>query len=245
MNDLLNEQNLLRVKTLRNRFLRESEANPHLYHRVDIKRVETEDWQLERFLSPIDTTDNTDADDDEAYNRLVRAMQWKHGFGLHDRQDGHYPRELFEIFGSEQYSTDTEGRLVLWVVHRNYLKIGELSLLFHQFLGHQIEKLDRRAGNRGWITANDCSGTGMANVDMSLAKFRVELLNYYPQGMRLGLNIDLPWLLAPVFRLIKTFMSKHIKDQILLIKRHELVDWIPVEDIPEGFGDKICVHYIN
>lgn len=231
VNDITDPKNKDSVQRIRQRFVAEADDKPQLYHRIDVSRVRSEDWQIERFILDTHT-------EDEAFKMLAKAMQWKHSFGIHERTDHYFPKEFFDIFGSEQLSTDREGRLAYWAVHRTFKKIAELTPLMLQFLAHQIEKIDRKAGNRGWLSVNDCLGVGMANVDMTLAKFRVELLNYYPKGMKYGLNVDLPWIIGPIFKVIKGFMNKNIRDHVIIVKREQLTDFFDVEEIPVSFGGK-------
>jgi hypothetical protein len=227
----MDDKNMKAIENIRTKFLTEFETNPQLYHQIDVERVRSENWQIERFILDTET-------EDEAYKALTKSLQWKNSFGLHERNDQYFPKEFFIIFGLEKHSRDKSGRIVMWNSLKNYRKISELSLLFQQFLAHQIEKLDREAGNKGWISVNDANGTGMTNVDMSLSKFRVELLNYYPQGLRLSLNVDMPWILMSVFKIVINFMNKKFRDSAILIKREQLTDFIDIDLIPVSFGGK-------
>jgi hypothetical protein len=227
----MDDKNMKAIENIRTKFLTEFETNPQLYHQIDVERVWSENWQIERFILDTET-------EDEACKALIKSMQWKKSFGLHERNDQYFPKELFIIFGLEEHSRDKLSRIVAWNSSKNYRKIPELSLLFQQFLAHEIEKLDREAGNKGWTWVNDLNGTGLANVDINLSKFRVELMNYYPQGMRLSLNIDMPWILMSVFKVFMNFMNKNIRENVLLIRREQLTDFIDIDLIPVSFGGK-------
>jgi hypothetical protein len=226
----MDDKNMNVIENIRTKFLTEFETNPQLYHQIDVERVRSENWQIERFILDTET-------EDEAYKALTTSLHWKKSFGLHERNDQYFPKEFFIILEIEKYSRDRLGRVVLWNSLKNYRKIPELSLLFQQFLAHQIEKLDREAGNKGWVFVSDVN-VGLANVDMSLSKFRVELLNYYPQGMRLSLNVDMPWILMSVFKIFMNFMNKKIRENVILIRREQLTDFIDIDLIPVSFGGK-------
>lgn len=217
------------VRRLRDRFLAECVANSGLYHPIDIERVRSDDWEVRRYVVNFDN-------EDDAFKGLIRVLKWKKSFGLHDRSDDYFPKEFHLIFGHEDYSRDRKGRLVAWNVEDRYRKIGDLSPLIQQFLAHQLEKLDRNAGPDGWVSINDCSKAGMASVDMNMSKFRTESLNYYPGGMQLSLNVDMPWILRSAFKVIKGFITKKIRDSVILITREEIVDYVEPESIPECFG---------
>ena len=50
----------------------------------------------------------------------------------------------------------------------------------------------------------DCNGAGLKNVDLDVIKFLISLFqNYYPHMLGKILIYDLPWILNPVFVIIK------------------------------------------
>ena len=132
------------VRRLRDRFLAQCVSNPGIYHPIDVERVRSEDWEVRRYVVNFDT-------EDEAYEELTRTLKWKKSFGLHDRSDDYFPKELHIIFGHENYSYDRKGLVVKWNTEDRYRKIGDLSPLIQQFCAHQLEQLDRNAGANGWL----------------------------------------------------------------------------------------------
>ena len=147
LTDLTNEAV---VEVIRRKFLSEADTNPNLYDPIDVQRCRSEDWQIERFLIEKGTPD-------EALGALIRAMKWKKSFGVHERAHHYFPREMFLIFGNEKFSRDRGGTLCSWGVNRNYKKIPELSKLIKQYIVFQMERGDRKAGNKGIITISDCN----------------------------------------------------------------------------------------
>src|ERR1700743_3735740 len=95
------------VAEIRQRFLTEVDTNPHLYHDIDVERVRCEDWQIERFVIDYQSCD-------KAYEALIKALQWKKSYGIHDRSHSYFPKEFPIIFGNVSYSRDKEGRVVRW-----------------------------------------------------------------------------------------------------------------------------------
>ena len=93
------------VAEIRQKFLTEVDTNPHLYHDIDVERVRCEDWQVERFVIDYQSCD-------KAYEALIKALQWKKSYGIHDRSHSYFPKEFYLIFGS--YGHDSEGRVVRW-----------------------------------------------------------------------------------------------------------------------------------
>lgn len=225
----MNDKNLESIQRLRDRFLTESETNPQLYNPIDVKRVKTEDWQVYRFILDNDS-------EEDAYKELIRVLQWKHTYGLHERSDEYFPKEFFIIFGHEKYSRDKMGRTVTWNTEDRYKKIADFTSVIQQFLCYRLEQLDRNAGPLGWVSVNDCSHASMVNVDMNMNKFRTDQLNQYPRGLQNSLNVDMPWIMSTTFKLIKNLMSKRLRDVLLVCKREDLCQYVDKESIPECFG---------
>lgn len=107
------------IARLRALFEADLSAHPDLYHPIDVERVRTEEWQVKRFL--LDQPDQED--ETAAFAALSKALQWKKSFGLHDRTDQYFPKEIWELNGVEIYGKDKEGHLVQWEAVRNQVSI--------------------------------------------------------------------------------------------------------------------------
>ena len=223
------------VHGLRNKFLAEYESMPDLYHPIDAERVGTEDYQVRRFLL------SSNNDQHKAYQQLTKALKWKKSFGIHDRIDDYFPKEFRLIFGHEKYSRDRKGRLVVWTQEDRYRKIADLSPLVEQYHAHQMEKLDREAGPNGYVSVCECSGSGFANVDINMSKFRGNLLTYYPEACQVSILIGLPWILRSSFNFIKSLFDKQIGNSFALITKEQIVNYVEPESIPKCFdGQREC-----
>jgi len=227
------DKNAKTIEKLRQKFLNEYETNPELYHQIDVERVRTDNWQIERFI-----LDNEDSEED-AYKQLIRSLRWKKSFGIHERNDQYFPKEFYTILGIEKYSWDKVGRLVLWTSSKHYIKIVEVSQLFQQFLAHQIERIDSKAGREGWVSVNDATREergGLIPVDVGMGRFRVDMMKHYPQGVRLALILDLPWVLNSLYKLFQNFMNRSLRDRVILAKKATLRRYVDMDEVPKSFG---------
>ncbi|XP_054163782.1 uncharacterized protein LOC128961558 [Oppia nitens] len=220
LKDLTNE---VKVEVIRRRFLHEADAKPQLFHEIDVKRVRTEDWQIERYL-----TSNGSAD--EALNSLITALEWKKSFGLHERNHKYFPKEMFKIYSYEKPSVDKNGRLALWGRQRKYKNHPEFDQLFRQFMAYLIESVDRQAGNRGWTIVYMAKTGGITEI------LGNQYIDYYANGCQLFLNVDTPWIIRQNWKLVKNFQSTSFVHQIKHITRDELREQFNIDSIPKWLG---------
>lgn len=218
------------VESLRKRFLEEVEKNPGLYHEIDIERVKTEEWQVKRFLVEFNN------DEDKAFELLCKAMKWKKEFGIHERDDQYFFKELWELTGSEISGRDKQGRLIQIEVTRKQYSFKELHLMHRQFLAHNLERVDRLAKEDGFILLMDTNGAGVSNVDLDMIKFKLQCNDLYPQGLRQMFVIDLPWILNPVMKVIMNFMSPNLKERLSYVKKQQLKEYIDPDQLPDFLG---------
>ncbi|XP_054163781.1 motile sperm domain-containing protein 2-like [Oppia nitens] len=219
------------VDEIRSKFLTEINNNNDLYHEIDVERVMTEDWQIERFVL-------TYKSKDEAFEKLIKALQWKKSFGVHDRDHTYFPKELLLIAGYEKFSRDRDGRVVKWGIGKHYKKISEFNTLFQQFFVYTFESLDRASGNKGFVSVNGNEGTGLSNTDMTMVHFVLEIIKYYPLIMNKTINVDMPWILNGLYKIVKNLMPKSFQDSMIIIKREQLTHYLDVHEIPITFGGK-------
>ena len=85
----------------------ESFKNQDLCHEIDVYRVCTDDWSLNRFL--LDQNDQK-----KAQNALMKATHWKLQFGIHDMMQEYFPRELYERGDPELFGRNKQGMYNAW-----------------------------------------------------------------------------------------------------------------------------------
>lgn len=224
------------IARLRAQFEAELKSNGDLYHPIDIERVRTEDWQVKRFL-----LDQADGNEDAAFQALIKALQWKKSFGVHDRTDQYFPKEVWEQNAVEIYGKDKQGRVIQWEAVRNQRVWKETTLLAKHFVAHCIERVDRAAGETGFILITDSNGGGLANVDMDIMKFKIATIDLYPQALKGLYVVDLPWLLNAIMKMIVALMSEKLRSVVHYVKGSELAEVMDEQFIPvelKGGRDK-------
>lgn len=220
------------VERLRKRFEEEVANNGNLYHEVDVNRVKTEEFQVKRFLL------NNDNDEERAFDALLKALQWKKEFGVHDRTDQYFPKEVWELNGVEVNGRDRNNRVIQWEVFRNQRSFKEAALFARQFVAHNLERVDRAAGEDGFILVMDTNGAGISNIDIDLVRFKLTIIEHYPCGLKQMLVVDLPWLLNSVMKIIVSFMSPQIKELVEYTKKTEMKKYMDEENIPVSLSGK-------
>lgn len=222
------------VARLRARFETEVLNHPNTYHPIDIERVRTENWQVLRFL--LYTPPANDDHETTAFNALCRALAWKKSYGLHDRTDATFPLENWSLNSVEIAGRDRQGRPIQWETMHNQVVFKEVRWLTKQFVAHCFEKIDRLAGDAGFIAITDSTGAGMNNIDLEVTKFKIEVLGYYPGGIRQYVVVELPWLLNAIMKMIVGLMPKQLAELVTFKKASELSSSIDPVFIPERLG---------
>lgn len=133
------------IASLRAKCLLDYENNPEMYHENDIDNITNKDWPVERFLL------TNKSDEEAAFKQLKKAMAWRKSFGVYDRDADYFPKELYQIGGAFLYGRDKEGRQIMHIRGKNYLKTKELTTIGKQFIVHLIEQMDSATSHQGWV----------------------------------------------------------------------------------------------
>jgi hypothetical protein len=221
------------IESIREKFLIEYQMNPELYHEIDVNRVRDDNWQIERFI-----LDQKNRDEDKAYEAMVKALRWKKSFGVHERNDQYFPKEFYELHEIEMFGQDKSGRIIHWEITRNIKNIPGFENIAKQFIAHRIEKIDSEASRKGWISIADTSGSGLTNVYLDLYRFKIEVLEYYPQSLRAIFIVDLPSFLNGISKCILSFLSPELKEFVKFINREELMNYVDIDYIPDSLNGK-------
>lgn len=227
-----------KIIRIREKFEQELITNGHLYHSIDIERVRTEQWQVERFLIDQQQQPNLNDYENEAFNALCKSLQWKKSFGVHERCDQSFAKELWELCSVEINGRDYKGRVIQWESIRNQRKFKELELIARQFVAHNIERLDRMAGPDGFILVSNIDGANISNIDNDIIQYKLTTIEHYPGGLRQLLVVDLPWFLNSLMSIILNFTSPKLREMIIYCKRTELVKYIDDKYIHQSLSGK-------
>ena len=96
----------------------ETNKNNGLCYSTYVEKVKTKDWTIERYALVHDN------DEDKIYESLVNTIRWKKEFGILDRTDQDFPKEVFQIHYNVVYERDKEGRKLIFC-YLKYLKSTE------------------------------------------------------------------------------------------------------------------------
>ncbi|KAH9409349.1 Motile sperm domain-containing protein 2, partial [Tyrophagus putrescentiae] len=204
------------------------------FHPVDIERVKGEDWQIERYL--LEANGNVDV----AYSSLIRTLTWKASFGggVHNSTEADFPSEFYHLYGVEKLNgsgdlSDLYGRPIFMESFKRQRRFAQLETAFQRLVAVSMETMDRITFGTG---GND-EKEGI--LDVSLAKFRVELLNdHYPLLARRIILHNVPYLLKPVLKMIiATCLRPSIRQAVVFTSSTEqLQEYISLEVLPVELG---------
>lgn len=124
------------IQQIRSMFTEEVKTNGHLYDQIDIDRVTSDDYTIERYLK------HQRDDIDKGFNMLVESMRWRHSFGVNQIQLTDFPKEYFETGEAHLYTEDQNGVSTVYVRVKLHKKINELSLLSQKFLVYLFERCE-------------------------------------------------------------------------------------------------------
>lgn len=228
---------------MRQMFQDELRAHAERYHPVDVERVQSEQWQIERFLInsnknvPIPLDDYTEVHVANAFQSLIESLQWKKRLLIHDITEDYFPKEFYFLYQAEIHGADQDGRPILWETYKNQRKFTEFSFVFQQFIAFTFEKVDRMGGREGFTYVANLASIGIDNLDIEMMKFRIDCaIKYFPFAVKRGCFVDLPLLLKPIMKLILAFMTDHIRRLALVCDHGQLGNFIDTGIIPQNLG---------
>ena len=244
-----------KIQEIRARFEAELQTNSltvhQSFHPVDIERVKGEDWQIERYL--LEANGNVDV----AYSSLIRTLTWKASFGggVHNSTEADFPSEFYHLYGVEKLNcsgsgdlSDLYGRPIFMESFKRQRRFAQLETAFQRLVAVSMETMDRitfgTGGNdkkEGMCYLGDFTGTPLTSLDVSLAKFRVELLNdHYPLLARRIILHNVPYLLKPVLKMIiATCLRPSIRQAVVFTSSTEqLQEYISLEVLPVELGGR-------
>lgn len=227
------------IEAVRQKFAQEVGKNPDLYHPVDVKRAETEDWQIERYLIDANNNDTelSDQDIENAFKNMIETFQMKKELKTHDIDWSYFPTEFYQFYYLELYGKDKEGLPILWEALRNQRMFTEYGTIFKQLIMFMLEQTDRKAGKNGFIYCCDHNQVGLENVDLGLTRFRIDnVCKYFPQSIKKVIMIDVPFLIKPFIRLAVTFMNDYVRNAVRYCNKDQLAGMIDADIIPKALG---------
>ena len=114
----------------------ETKAHPQLYCKEDIECVESNDWQIQRFI--LEQKSNAEA----ALKSLITAMQWRKSFGVRQLNDQSFPEEFYRSGAMIIYGRDRKDAKIMIIRANIHKKLAEWNEYIKKFFVYNIEKID-------------------------------------------------------------------------------------------------------
>lgn len=131
------------IEDMRSRFVLEAKNNVEEYDVEDIDCVETNDWQIQRYLLEHKN------DPQVAYSKMLESMKWRKTSGVKLLKESQFPTQLFKCGYMCIYGRDINGAINLIVrcnIHKKIIQFNELIKNFFLLL---IERIDRNNDGKG------------------------------------------------------------------------------------------------
>ena len=204
------------IAALRERFesellLQQNSQTPDRFHPIDINRVRTEDWQVRRYI-----LDEEEGDLEAAYSALIRTLEWKQKWGVHENHLGRYPKEIFDLYSMELFEYE-KGRYVFSEAMRGQRHYPELEQIARDFVVAWAEHVDRTVGEQGHLTyLMDFTGSSLLKLDLGLTRFRIGVFSrHYPRLLGRCLLHRVPKVVrAPLKMAISQFFKQAVREAV-------------------------------
>merc|ERR1712142_1456644 len=162
---------------------------------------------------------------DETVDMIEKTFRWRKEFGANEIRKESLNQKLVNgpMFVREE--KDKDGFKVLVFCLRKHVKVAdeveEMKKVFVSFL----EEMRQDDVTQRVTLVFDCSGAGLKNVDMDLVKFLINVFqNYYPNMLGKILVYDLPWILNPIFTVIKALLPAPAAKMLKMVSKTNVGD---------------------
>lgn len=217
----------------------EFDKNPQEFDPDDVERFLNSDWTVTRFL--LRKKDNVD----EAAKMIISCGKWRHKLGMPRWKDTDFPREFYNIGGVFPYAPDLLGNTVIYIRAKLYdRKLVCLQELFRHYFIHIANRVDEERDGRGWAIVFDCSGVGMANMDINMLVFMLnEVIPHLPKGLNYVLIYELPWLLSKLVSTTIACLPSEYKKLAKTASKKDIHNWIAKDAMPDFMGGTCDINY--
>lgn len=227
---------------VRSKFL-ESVAieNEDLYDQVDIERVKSHDWTVQRYIL------DRDHKLDDAVEMLKETMKWRKENDVNNIKESDFPAEFWtsELFVYEQ---DVTGHTVGYVRSCLHKKFSEWQKLEERFVLFFFETIEKRArerntsGDERWMFVWDCDSSTLFNTNIELIKhFITTLLYHYPIGAYYIYIHQLPFICWALYQLAKRMCPERYVHILIFTDKKSIVEKIGAENLPDYFEGGKCI----
>lgn len=217
----------------------EVDKNPDDFDASDIERFMASDWTVTRFLL------RKKDDIENAAQMMISCGKWRHKLGMPRWKDEDFPREFWNLGGVFPYAPDLLGNTVIYVRAKLYdKKLTCIQELFQHYIIHIANRVDNERDGRGWSIIFDCSGTGMANMDVNMLLFMLnEVIPHLPKGLNYCLIYELPWLLSKIVNTTIACLPSEYKKLAKTASKKDIHNWVAKDALPDFLGGTCEINY--
>lgn len=217
----------------------EVDKNPDQFDDSDVERFMSSDWTVTRFL--MRKKDNIE----DAAQMLISCGRWRHKLGMPRWKDEDFPREFYNLGGVFPYAPDLLGNTVIYIRSKLYdKKLTCIQELFQHYVIHIANRVDNERDGRGWSMIFDCSGTGLANMDVNMLLFMLnEVIPHLPKGLNYVLIYELPWLLSKIVNTTIACLPSEYKKLAKTASKKDIHNWVAKDCLPDFMGGTCDINY--
>lgn len=217
----------------------ELEKNPQDFDKQDVERFMNSDWTVTRFL--LRKKDNIN----DAAQMMIGCAKWRHKLGMPRWKDEDFPREFYNLGGVFPYAQDLLGNTVIYIRAKLYdKKLSCIQDIFQRYIIHIANRVDEERDGRGWAIIADCSGAGLANMDVNMLLFMLnEIIPHLPKGLNYVLIYELPWLLSKIVNTAIACLPSEYKKLSKTASKKDIHNWVAKDALPDFMGGTCDINY--
>lgn len=233
------EDDLL-ISLVRQRVLDLIDLEPSRYDFRDVDTVRGDDYFIARFVA--DRLTDSDEDDviEPAAHAITAALAWRRDFGINDLKLTDFPLDFYES-GILEVGELEGDHLAVYVRGRNYRKVAGWTDIVLKYIAFCLERFAQRcAGATSRFKIDlimDCTGTGMSNIDMSLAMSLIPIfVRYYPGIANAIYLCELPWICRSATKLVVKLLPARLQKLVVICDKRDLVAQRGSGQVPSWMG---------
>jgi hypothetical protein len=201
-----------------------------LYYPEDIEELNTSDYEVRRFLI------EHRGREEGTVKQILSACSWRKALGLRDIRDDYFPIDMWFIGGVFIYEPDREGRQTFYIRLKTAITTREVMMTVKKFLAYLSYKIDRAAGEEGYIVLIDFQGITFANCDLEMAKYVLELKDVFPNGLKALIAIDCPFIARAGWNMVKYAIPAEKRYLMQMVSRTDVTRFVAPENLPPFLG---------
>lgn len=195
------------------------------YNKQDIDLLKKDDYAISRYCKE---------DQQTTISAIKSVLQWRKDYNLSDLKEDDFPQEFRDSKAFHTSGKDVEGNVMVYIrvqhFHKNEHPIEDVK----KYLAFLLDRVDRETKGDGWALCFDCTNAGLSNVDMDLLKFVVQALTlYFVENCRYVLIHDMPWILASVWKLVKSWLPQEQRDAVKFASKKEMGNFVKDDQLPD------------